>query len=544
MIILDEFIGLVYSLRVSVIQKRTFSSTYHRKMSLKLLKSTGVVSLMTLFSRISGLVRDVIMANVLGSGSVSDAFFVAFRIPNFLRRIFGEGAFSQAFVPVYTELNEQNTQEAKRFIAATSGRLGLIVFILSVLGVACAPFLIRLFAPGFVNEPDKFAMTVDALRIMFPYLFFITLVAMSGAILNTLNRFAVPAATPVLLNICLILAMLLFVDDDSNIAQILAIAVITAGCVQLIFQLPALKKEGVLLKPSIQSHPATKKVFTLMVPAMFGVSVAQINTLVNTILASFLVTGSVSWLYYSDRLMEFPVGVFGLALAAVVLPSLSKEHTNGTAESYSGMIDWALRWVVMIALPAAVALAMLAVPLLATMFQYNAFKPSDVTQASSSLIAYSSGVLAFVMIKVLAPGFYARQNTKTPVKIAAFAVVFNIVLSLILIGPLKHAGLALAISLAAWLNAALLGFTLWRQSIYQPEKGWWLFCLRIGLAILIMAITIIIFRGQDDAWLAATLWTRLFMLVKVIVLAGGAYFASLYVLGLRPHQLLLNKAKP
>lgn len=510
-------------------------------MSLKLLKSTGVVSLMTLLSRISGLVRDVIMANVLGSGSVSDAFFVAFRIPNFLRRIFGEGAFSQAFVPIYTELNEQNTQEAKRFIAATSGRLSLIVFVLSVLGVVFAPLLIRLFAPGFVDEPEKFATTVNALQIMFPYLFFITLVAMSGAMLNTLNRFAVPAATPVLLNICLILAMLFFVGDNSNVAQTLAIAIIVAGFVQLIFQLPALKKEGVLLKPNIRSHPATQKVFRLMVPAMFGVSVAQINTLVNTILASFLVTGSVSWLYYSDRLMEFPVGVFGLALAAVVLPSLSKEYANGTAESYSKMIDWALRWVVMIALPAAVALAMLAVPLLATMFQYNAFKPSDVTQASLSLMAYSVGVLAFVLIKVLAPGFYARQNTKTPVKIAAFAVLCNIVLSLILIGPLKHAGLALAISLAAWLNAGLLGFTLWRQAIYQPEKGWGLFCLRIGLAIVVMAIVIIVFRGQDDAWLTATLWLRLVMLIKVIVLAGGAYFVSLYLLGLRPHQLLLKK---
>lgn len=511
-------------------------------MSVKLLKSTAVVSLMTLASRVSGLVRDVIMANVLETGAVSDAFFVAFRIPNFLRRIFGEGAFSQAFIPVYSELNEQNTQEAKCFIATTSGRLGLIVFVISVLGVILAPWVIRLFAPGFIDEPEKFARTVDALRIMFPYLFFITLVAMSGAMLNTLNRFAVPAATPVLLNLCLIATMLLFVRIGENMTQALAVGVLVAGIIQLLFQLPALKKEGILVKPSLQHNKSTKKVFKLMVPAMFGVSVAQINTLVNTILASFLVSGSVSWLYYSDRLMEFPVGVFGLALAAVVLPGLSKERTQGSAASYSSMIDWAMRWVVMIALPAAVALALLAVPLLATMFQYNAFKTSDVMQASLSLMAYSVGVLAFVMIKVLAPGFYAQKNIKTPVKIAAFAVLCNIVLSLILIGPLKHAGLALAISLAAWLNAGLLGFTLWRQAIYQPEKGWGLFCLRIGLAIVVMAIVIIVFRGQDDAWLTATLWLRLAMLIKVIVLAGGAYFVSLYLLGLRPHQLLLKKA--
>jgi len=444
-------------------------------MSVKLLKSTAIVSLMTLVSRVSGLVRDVIMANVLGSGAGSDAFFVAFRIPNFLRRIFGEGAFSQAFVPVYTELNEQNTQEAKQFVAATSGRLGLIVFILSVLGVIFAPAIIHLFAPGFVDEPEKFATTVDALRIMFPYLFFISMVAMSAAILNTLNRFAVPAATPILLNLCLIVALLVFVQDAEGAAKILAYSVLIAGIIQLAFQLPALKKQGVLVKPTLQANSATKKVFTLMVPAMFGVSVAQINTLVNTILASFLVTGSVSWLYYSDRLMEFPVGVFGIALATVVLPSLAKERQNGTVESYSGMIDWALRWVLMIALPAAVALGLLAIPLLATMFQYNAFTNFDVLQASLSLMAYSVGVVAFIMIKVLAPGFYAQQNSKTPVKIAAFAVLCNIVLSLILIGPLKHAGLALAISLAAWINASLLGLFLWRQTIYQPKPGWLLF---------------------------------------------------------------------
>lgn len=512
-------------------------------MSLKLIKSTAVVSAMTLVSRMSGLVRDVIMANVIETGAVSDAFFVAFRIPNFLRRIFGEGAFSQAFVPVYTELNEQNTQEAKQFIASTSGRLGFIVFSLSVFGVVFAPWVIRLFAPGYVDEPEKFATTVDALRIMFPYLFFISLVAMSGAILNTLNRFAVPAVTPVLLNICFIVTLLFFVQNSQDAAQILALGVLSAGVIQLLFQLPALKAEGVLVRPTFKKHTHTTRVFKLMLPAMFGVSVAQINTLVNTILASFLVSGSVSWLYYSDRLMEFPVGVFGIALATVVLPSLSKERQSGTSESFSGMIDWAMRWVVMITLPAAVALAMLAVPLLATMFQYNAFKDSDVIQASISLMAYSVGVLAFVMIKVLAPGFYAQQNIKTPVKIAAFAVLCNIVFSLLLIGPLKHAGLALAISLAAWINASLLGFFLWRKKIYQPSSGWLLFLIRISLAVLVMAIVIFVFRGQDDVWLNASLGVRVWQLTQVIFLAGLAYFFVLYLLGLRPHQMLMSKGR-
>ena len=510
-------------------------------MSLKLLKSTAVVSAMTLVSRVSGLIRDVIMANIVETGATSDAFFVAFRIPNFLRRIFGEGAFSQAFVPVYTELNEQNTLEAKQFVASTSGRLGFIVFVLSVIGVIFAPWVIRLFAPGYIDEPEKFAITVDALRIMFPYLFFISLVAMSGAMLNTLNRFAVPAVTPVLLNICFIVTLLVFVQNSQDAAQILAAGVMAAGIIQLLFQLPALRAEGVLVRPTLKKNAYTTKVFKLMIPAMFGVSVTQVNTLVNTILASFLVSGSVSWLYYSDRLMEFPVAIVGVALATVVLPGLSKERQSGSVDSFSGMIDWAMRWVVMIALPAAVALAMLAVPLLATMFQYNAFKESDVMQASISLVAYSVGVLAFVMIKVLAPGFYAQQNIKTPVKIAAFAVLCNIALSLLLIGPLKHAGLALAISLAAWINACLLGVTLWRKNIYQPNRGWIMFLLRVLLAVLVMAFVIFVFRGKDDVWLNASLGVRIWQLIKVISFAGIAYFVARYVLGLRPHQMLLAR---
>lgn len=512
-------------------------------MSIKLLKSTAVVSAMTFISRISGLLRDIFMANILGSSAMSDAFFVAFRIPNFLRRIFGEGAFSQAFIPVYSELNATNTDEAKTFIAATSGRLGIIVFFISLTGMVFAPAIVSLFAPGYIDEPEKFATTVDALRVMFPYLFFISLVAMSGAVLNTLNRFAVPAATPVLLNICFIVALLCFVPHAQNATQTLAYAVLIAGIIQLLFQMPALKKQGVLTKPSLVSNAATSKVFKLMVPAMFGVSVAQINTLINTVLASFLVTGSISWLYYSDRLMEFPVGVFGIALATVVLPSLSKEYQAGTQQSFSAMLDWALRWVIMIALPAAVALSVLAVPLLATMFQYNAFTAYDVQQASFSLMAYAVGVVALVMIKVLAPGFYARQNTKTPVKIAALAMLCNLVLSLLLIQSLKHAGLALAISLAAWVNALLLALTLWRENIYQPAKGWLLYLARISIAVAGMIVVLYQLRGADQLWLEADLVTRLTKLLFVVGSGGTVYFFILFVLGLRPHQMLLAKRK-
>lgn len=513
-------------------------------MSKKLLKFTALTSLMTMVSRISGLVRDAVMANVLGAGSVADAFFVAFRIPNFLRRIFGEGAFSQSFVPVFTEMQAENTTEAKHFVAATAGRLGLIVFVLSVLGVFFSPEIVKLFAPGFIEEPEKFALTVDALRIMFPYLFFISLVAMSGAILNTLNQFVIPAVTPVLLNICLILALVAAAPYFSNVSQALAYGVITAGVVQLLFQLPSLKKSGVLLRPTLNKNIGTNKVFRLMLPAMLGVSVAQINTLVNTVLASFLVTGSVSWLYYSDRLMEFPVGVFGIALATVVLPSLSKEYQKGTPESFAAMMDWALRWVVMIATPAAIALALLAVPLLATMFQYNAFSAADVFQSAASLRAYAIGVLAFILIKVLAPGFYARQNTKTPVRIAMVSIACNIVLSLLLIGPLKHVGLALAIALAAWINATLLAFTLWRQNIYQPRPGWLIYLVKVLFSLLVMAVVINYIQQEDAIWLQYSLWQRIWHLLLLVGSGGISYFASLYIVGLRPHQMLLKDHQP
>jgi len=509
-------------------------------MSKKLLKFTALTSMMTMVSRISGLVRDIIMANVLGTDKMADAFFVAFRIPNFLRRIFGEGAFSQSFVPVFTEMRADNTDEAKKFVAATAGRLGLIVFVLSILGVFFAPWIVKLFAPGFVDQPEKFDLTVNALRIMFPYLFFISLVAMSGAILNTLNQFLIPAATPVLLNLCLITALLFAVPYFSNVSQALAYGVIAAGVLQLLFQLPSLKRSGVLVRPNLRSNVGTNKVFGLMLPAMLGVSVAQINTMVNTILASDLVTGSISWLYYSDRLMEFPVGVFGIALATIVLPSLSKEYQEGSPDSFAAMMDWALRWVVMIATPAALALSLLAVPLLATMFQYNAFSETDVYQSAASLRAYAVGVLAFILIKVLAPGFYARQNTKTPVRIAMISIACNIILSLLFIGPLKHVGLALAIALAAWINATLLALTLWRQGIYKPASGWLIYLIKIILSLLLMGFVINAVQQADTTWLEYGLWQRIWNLLFIVLVGGSSYFLSLYALGLRPHQMLLK----
>ena len=498
---------------------------------------------MTLISRISGLVRDVVMANIIGSGALADAFFVAFRIPNFFRRIFGEGAFSQAFVPVFTELRANNTEQVKGFINATAGILAASTLLISIAGMVFAPTVVRVFAPGFVEDPQKFATTVNALRFMFPYLFCISLVAMSAGVLNTLNRFAIPAVTPLLLNLCLIAAMLGLVPWLDNAALALAIGVLIAGFVQLGFQIPSLRQADCLPIPTIdKNNPAMRKVFKLMLPAVFSVSVAQVNTLVNTFLASFLVTGSVSWLYFSDRLMEFPVGVFGIALATVVLPSLAKAHAVGTPDSFSQMMDWALRWVVLIAVPASCALYLLAIPLLTTLFQYNAFSTHDVLMSALALKAFAVGVCGFIFIKVLAPGFFARQDTTTPMRIAVVAVVVNVVLSIVLVGSMAHTGLALAISLAAWVNAILLFIMLLKRGIYQPQSGWVWFLLRVAIAVATMCACLWYLDQPVPTWFAQNLWQRITSLTYMVGLGAGCYFAMLLLLGIRPHQLLLRQS--
>lgn len=515
-------------------------------MSNKLLKSTAIVSAMTLISRVSGLVRDVVMASILGSSGVADAFFVAFRIPNFLRRIFGEGAFSQAFVPVFTELTERNTREAQQFVNSAAGLLALITLVLTILGIVFAAEIVALYAPGYKDNPEQMASTVDALRYMFPYLFCISLVAMSAGILNTLNRFAIPAVTPVILNICLILAMWLLVPLIDSSARALAIGVLVAGVLQLLFQVPSLYKEGYLPKPAFdRSNPAVKKVFSLMLPAVFSVSVAQVNMFVNTVLASFLVTGSVSWLYYSDRLMEFPVGVFGIALASVVLPSLSKEHVSGSVESFSELMDWALRWVILIAVPATFALHLLATPLLSTIFLRNAFTTHDVAMSALALEAFSLGICGFIFVKVLAPGFFARQDTKTPMKIAVVSVLVNVIMSLILVNYLQHTGLALAISIAAWVNAGLLFVVLLWRGVYKPQQGWLWFLLRIALAVIAMSLVLTYLGHGAATWYDWTLSERIWRLSLLVGSGGLTYVATLVVFGIRPHQLLLKpKLKP
>ncbi len=512
-------------------------------MSRKLLKSTGIVGGMTLLSRITGLVRDVVFAYIMGSGLVADAFFVAFRIPNFFRRIFGEGAFSQAFVPVFTEYREKHTEsEARAFTNHMAGRLGLILVGLTVVGIIAAPAVVVAIAPGFIDNPEQFALTVDSLRITFPYLLFISLVAMAAGVLNTCGYFAAPAATPVLLNLALIAAALWIVPGVGNAAIGLSLGVLIAGVMQLIFQVPFLRRAGYLPYPQLRPrNEGVSRVFRLMLPAIFSVSVAQINLLVNTLLASFLVTGSISWLYYSDRVMEFPLGVFGIALATVILPSLSRLHARDEPQAFSRLMDWSLRWVFLIGVPASVGLIALAGPMIATLFQYGATTPDDVRMMSKSLIAFSTGLLGFVLVKVLAPGFFARQDTKTPMRVAAASMAANIALSLLLIVPLAHVGLALAISLAAWINAGLLFLLLRQHDVYAPLPGWPAFVAQVAAAGLVMGGVLWWGAGNLDSWIHTDLADRVLRLGGWVVAGALVYFGVIFVLGIRPKQLMLRK---
>ena len=512
-------------------------------MSRRLINSTLITGGMTLLSRIAGLIRDIVFAGLIGAsaGIAADAFYVAFRIPNFLRRIFGEGAFSQAFVPVLSEYKTRNSREEMReFVDRMAGIFSLVLFIVTLAGVLAAPFIVYALAPGFSGE--KYDLTVAMLRITFPYILFISLVGMAAGILNTYGRFAVAAFTPVLLNLSLIGAALWLAPRLHHPVMALAWGVFIAGVAQLLFQLPFLARLGLLPRPRFKrGHDGVARVFKLMLPAIFGVSVAQINTLINTILASFLVTGSVSWLYFSDRLMEFPLAVFGIALATVILPSLSQQHTNGDKHEFSRLLDWALRWVFLIGVPATVALMLLAGPLLVTFFHYGEFNEQDVRMSSQALIAFSAGLLGFILVKVLAPGFYARQDTKTPVRIGMISMGANIVLSVSLVYSLKHVGLALAITLAAFVNAGLLFRQLRQFGVYMPEPGWPRYFVRIALASTLMGLVLAWGAGELDAWLKAGAGARILHLAVLVVGGVFVYAVSLLLFGARPHELVLRR---
>jgi putative peptidoglycan lipid II flippase len=505
---------------------------------MNLLKSLATISSLTLVSRILAFVRDVLIARVFGAGIATDAFFVAFKLPNLLRRLFAEGAFSQAFVPIFGEYrNRRGHEETQLLVDHVTTMLALILFVVTLVGIIAAPIIVFISAPGFLKDMPKFELTVQLLRITTPYIFFISLVSVSAGILNTYNRFWVPAFAPILLNVCFIGAALWLAPYFNPPILALAWAVFVAGVVQLAFQVPFLKKIGMLPNFRFSLKDAgMRRVIRQMGPAVFGVSIAQISLIINTIFASFLVAGSVSWLYYADRLMEFPSGVLGVALGSILLPSLSKCHADNNTAEYSRLLDWGLRLTIMLTLPAALALGMISVPLLSTFFQRGAFDAHDVLMTSDALIGYSVGLIGIILVKILAPGFYARQDIRTPVKIGIVTLVATQAMNALFIGWLHHAGLALSIGLAACLNSSILFHYLRKRGIYQPEPGWAKFFIKVAIALAALALTLWFGMGTEHSWLMGSGWSRILRLSVLVAGGVAVYFAVLAALGFRPRH--------
>lgn len=516
-----------------------------------MLKSGIVVSSMTLISRVLGLVRDVVVANFLGAGAAADVFFFANKIPNFLRRLFAEGAFAQAFVPVLTEVKSQNDDAAMQdFVAKVSGTLGAIVFITAIVGVIFSPVLAALFGGGwfvdYLNDGEKadnFMLASSMLKITFPYIFFISLAGLVGAVLNTLNKFAVAAFTPVLLNISIITCAFFLGPVLDEPAYALAWGVFFGGIAQLLFQLPFLYRAGLLQRPKWGwRDPNVVKVRTLMIPALFGVSVSQINLLLDTLIATFLdLTGSISWLYYSDRLLEFPLGLFGIAIATVILPALSRNHVAKDPRAFTANLDWAFKIICLLGIPAAVALVLIAEPLLLVIFQRGEFSLNDAQMASYSLMAYGSGLLSFMLIKILAPAFYSRQDTKTPVKFGIITMVCNMFFNLVLAIPFGYVGLALATALSGTLNAVLLYQRLHNTNIYKMSRETLIFNVRVLFSSALMGLSIYLLN-ETFLWDSAVLLDRIYMLTALVVLGLSSFAISLLLVGIRPRHLKIQKS--
>lgn len=513
-------------------------------MSKQLLQSTAVVGSMTFISRILGFIRDVVAAHFFGASLSYDAFIVASKIPNFMRRLFAEGAFSQAFVPILSEYRTKRShEEVQTFVDRVSGCLSLVLVGVTVLGILGSPLLIYLFAPGFatIDGGSRLELASEMLKITFPYLFLISLTAFAGGILNSYGRFAVPAFTPVFLNILMIATAIWLAPFLEQPVTALAWGVFLGGIVQLLFQIPFLKKLNLLPRFKMDwSDPGVKRILILMMPALLGVSVNQLNLMLSSVFASFLPVGSVSWLYYAERLMEFPLGGFGVALATVVLPRLSRQHAKAENTEFSVTLDWGFRWVLLVGLPAALGLALLAGPLLVTLFQTGRFTESDVWASRSCLMAYSLGILGFMLVKIFASAFYAKQDIRTPVRIAIVTMIANALFSLAFIKPFAHMGLALATSLAALLNAMLLGYGLFKRGIFCLQPGWHLLLLRLVLALSAMAAVIVYFCPELEIWFTLKHLERAIAIVLLIGASGLAYVGTLFATGLRVHHVLVK----
>lgn len=501
-----------------------------------LLRSTTLVSVMTFISRLVGFVRDMVLANFFGAQAGMDAFFVAFRIPNFMRRLFAEGAFAQAFVPVLAEYQKnRSTEDVRIFIARIAGCLSSILSLVTLIGIIAAPVIIFLFAPGFSHDSSRALLATEMLRITFPFLMLVSLTAMAGAVLNTYGYFAIPAFTPVLLNISMIVAAIYLCPHLPRPVVGLAWGVLIAGIVQLLFQIPFLHQRCLLVRPQIfRNDPGVNKVLKLMIPALFGVSIAQLNLMVDSIFASFLKVGSVSWLYYTDRLTDFPLGVFGVAIATVILPHLSRRHAEQSVSQFSSALDWGLRSILLIGIPAGLGLCLFAMPLIASCFAYGKFTVSDVIQTQKSLITLGAGVPAFMMIKVLASGFYAKQDISTPVKIGAVSMVVNTLLCSVFIWHFAHAGLTLASALAGYVNCGLLLFFLMKRKVFKPSPGWFKYGMQLGCANAAISVYLILMNGTIDYWLGFSPVMRLSLLSIHVFFVVIIYLLVLGLTGLRP----------
>ncbi len=502
---------------------------------MNLLKALSTVSGMTLLSRITGLVRESLQAALFGAGLQIDAFQAAFRLPNILRRMFAEGAFSQAFVPILAEYQGQRGDDATRDLVGKVGALlALVLLGITVLGVLAAPALVYVLASGFARTPGKVELTADLIRIVFPYILFVSLVSLAGGVLNVYRRVAVPAFTPVLLNLSIIGAAIFLAKYFDPPIKALAWGVFIGGMVQVAFQIAPLAKIGMLPRftPDWRDE-GVRRVLLNMGPAIVGVSAAQISALINTQLASMLGDGRISWITYADRLMEFPSALLGVALGTVLLPTLAKHHAEADGEQYSSLLDWGLRLAFLLALPAALGLWLLSLPLIATLYHYGKFSINDVWQTREALLGYSVGLLGLIVVKILAPGFYARQNIKTPVRIAFFTVFVSQTLAFILMWRIGHAGLTLATSVGACVNAGLLFWFLRRNGSYQPKAGWLMFLCKLMVALGVLAALLFALSGSPASWLDAGLLHRVGRLGGIIAAGMAVYFATLYVLGFR-----------
>jgi putative peptidoglycan lipid II flippase len=514
-------------------------------MSQGFLRNTTIVGLLTLLSRITGVIRDMAYLITFGAGPLMDAFLVAFKIPNFLRRLTAEGAFSQAFVPVISEYKVQKSHgEVRELVAGVSGVFGLVLFVIALAGVVAAPVLAYLFAPGFHDE-ERFDLTVEMLRFTFPYMFFISLVALGSGVLNSYGRFAVPALNQTLLNVVMIVAASVVAPYFPKPGVVLAIGVFVAGLMQLVALFPALRALRLLPMPRFdRAHEGVRRIARLMLPGIFGSSVAQVSLLLDTIIASFLVVGSVTWLYSADRLVEFPMGVFSIALATVILPGLSGHHAEKSPEKFNATLDWALRLTLTIVVPAAVGLLMLSGPLIATIFGYGKFTERDVLMCGYALMAYSFGLVGFSMVKVLAPGYFARQDTKTPVKVGIIALGLNMAFNVAVVVPAflggfpaPHVLLAVSTGLSALVNATMLYRGLRRDGVFQPSGAWKALLPRIGLASVAMAAFLWWASGDWSAWTDWTAARRAAWLGFCVAGGVAVYFGVLALAGTRPRDL-------